>query len=127
MSHITRCPIEVTNLVDARAAAERLGGTLHEGQTRFTAYYGTNPCAHAISFPGAKYQAGLIEQGDGTFRLQYDSWRTGGLGTRLGKSGEKFAQAYGIEAATRAARLKGYAVQEKTSDEGHVHVQLTVA
>ena len=128
MSHISTLEIVIKNLTDARNAAKRLGGELIEGQTSFK-WYGREPqsCAHAIRFPGARYEAGLVQQADGTFRLAYDAWSSGGLGRILGGTGERFAQAYGIEAAKRAARLKGYAATEKQMPNGHVQLQLRVA
>jgi hypothetical protein len=84
-------------------------------------------CDHAISFPGARYDVGVVEQPDGTYRLRWDFYGQGGLLKFMGdKTAGKFTQAYGIEAAKRAARRKGFGIKETTQDNGNVELTLLV-
>lgn len=84
-------------------------------------------CDHVVSFPGASYDVGLVRQPDGTFRLRWDTYGTGGLSRYMGKDGGRFAQAYGVEAAKRQARMLGYHVNKETPrTDGTVELELLV-
>ncbi|SRR5260221_5886492 len=61
-------------------------------------------CDHVISFPNASYDVGLIAQGDGSFKIRWDEYGSGGLMPYMGdRDGGKFMQAYAVEAAKNAA------------------------
>lgn len=82
---------------------------------------------HAIVFKGATYDVGVMAEKDGTYRLRWDQWAGGGgLNAKIGNSGEKFSQAYAIEATKRAARRKGFMVREEAQPNGHVKLKLLV-
>lgn len=83
---------------------------------------------HVISFPSANYDVGVYKAADGTYRIRYDSWAGGGGLTKIiGANGGKFAQAYGIEAAKRAARLRGYFAKETPGHKpGSIKLELLV-
>ncbi len=83
-------------------------------------------CDHAITFPVSKYGVGVRKQTDGTFRLAWDPYYLGGLEKIMGRDCGLFTQAYGIEAAKRAARIKGYGVRETKCDDGYVEMELLV-
>jgi hypothetical protein len=51
-------------------------------------------CHHMISFPGCDYEVGVVEMGDGTYRLVWD-YVDGALFNKLGgKDAPKLAEAY---------------------------------
>ncbi len=82
---------------------------------------------HVITFPGASYDVGVIQQNDGTYRLRWDYYGQGGLPKYMGdRQAGKFVQAYGIEATKRAAQRKGYGVRESSKSDGTVQLELLV-
>lgn len=82
---------------------------------------------HVVSFPGASYDLGLYRQADGTYRLRWDTWGAGGgLHKTIGSDAGRFVQAYGLEAAKRAARLKGYQTKEVSHADGSVQLEMLV-
>lgn len=126
MSHIAEVKTVFTSLDDMQAAAERLSGQLLRDRKTFKAYFNTdNRCQHVMRFPGASYEVGIRAQPDGTFRLAWDSYSTGGLLPIMGDlQCGRFSQAYAVVAAKRAARLKGYACREKARSDGAVELEL---
>jgi hypothetical protein len=128
MSHVTEITLTVTDLDALEAAAKRLGGQLHRNKRTYK-WYGrfmgdsTPPawmrpedfgkCEHCISIPGCDYEIGLVRKpGAPGWQLVWDSWRHGGLTRALGENAERLKTAYAAEAATRAARRKGWTVAE---------------
>lgn len=111
MSHVTTIDLEIKDLIDLTNGCQRLGCTV-EAQKTFTGYYGQNPCDYIIQVPGAKYQVGVIREGN-KYRLSWDDWSSGGLKKVLGENMGKLKQAYAVEATKRAARREGYQVTEK--------------
>jgi hypothetical protein len=140
MSHVAECKAELKNLDVIEAAAKRLGGRLVRGQKTykwFGQWVGDTPmpkgmtkadlgkCDHAIVFPDASYEVGVRVQSDGTFSLAWDWWGEGRLLPKMGDTGAgKFVQAYGIEAAKRAAIRKGYVARETAKSDGSVMLEL---
>jgi hypothetical protein len=80
-------------------------------------------CDHAIKFSGVRYEVGVMAQDDGTFRLRYDEYDYS-LKSKLGPGGGKLAQAYALEAAKRAARLKGWMSKEVAQKGGAVKLEV---
>lgn len=142
MSHVAECKAELKSLDAIDAAARRLGGQLVRGQRTykwFGHWVGDTPmpkgmtqadlgkCDHAIKFPHASYEVGVRAQADGTFTLAWDWWSAGRLLPIMGDTGAgKFVQAYGIEAAKRAALRRGYSTRETTQGNGDVQLELLV-
>jgi hypothetical protein len=81
---------------------------------------------HVISFTGAKYDVGVKQVEDGTYRLRYDEWGEGGLQRIMGPGGGKFKQAYAIEAAKKAIKARGYACKETVNKQGRVQLEVLV-
>jgi len=81
---------------------------------------------HVISFKGAQYDVGVKQVEDGTYRLRYDEWGSGGLGRIMGPGGGKFKQAYAIEAAKKAVKARGYACKETVNKQGRVQLEVLV-
>lgn len=81
-------------------------------------------CDHAIRFPHATYEVGVRKAKDGTFKLSYDYYGEGGLFPHMGQNGGRFSQAYAVEAAKRAARIKGYSAKETVRSDGSIAVEL---
>ena len=83
---------------------------------------------HTISFPGATYNVGVYGKQDGTFAMRWDYYGGGGgLMSFLGdNSGGRLSQAYAVEAAKRAARLRGYATKEVKGKNGAIQVEVLV-
>ena len=139
--HISTLKLEVKSLEALKLACGRLGLTFVEGQQHykwFGRYVGSTPlpagfgpddlgkCTHAISVPGAKYEIGVQRWSDGTFKLLWDSWSSGGLEQALGKDCNKLRQAYGVAAAMLEAQRQGYSTWEETTEDGAIklHVML---
>ena len=80
-------------------------------------------CDHAIKFTGVNYEVGVVDNGDGTFRLRYDEYDYG-LKNKLGPGGGKLAQAYALEAAKRAAKLKGWMSREVAQKGGSIKLEV---
>lgn len=81
---------------------------------------------HVIQFKGASYDVGIYKIHDGTFRARWDEWGQGRLGEVMGPGGGKFAQAYGVEAAKKAAKSRGYTCKETAGKNGSVKLELLV-
>ena len=128
MSHIDIAPTVYTSLEDVAAAALRLGGQFHQDRKTFITYGGGHGyCDHVVGFPGAQYEVGVVKQDDGTFRMAFDSWSSGGLLPYMGDQGYRFAQAYAVEAAKRAAQeIPGAFVSETVRGDGYIEVELLV-
>jgi hypothetical protein len=141
MSHVSKIEIQVNDLEALQAACERLGGKFLHGKTRYE-WFGQfmrdwplpdgikeedlGKCQHAMSFPGARYEVGVVPTKNGKgYTLLFDFWRSGGLDKVLGEKGEKLKQAYGIEKTRRAARRKGYAANETKQADGRMRLTLT--
>jgi hypothetical protein len=142
MSHIAECKAQLKSFDALEAAARRLGGSLIRGQKTYK-WFGRwvgdtkmpegmtkadlGKCDHAIRFPGATYEVGVRAQKDGSFTLAWDWWNTGGLLPIMGDpQAGRFVQAYGIEAAKRAALRRGYSTRETTQANGDVQLELLV-
>lgn len=132
MSHIARIEIEINDLGALKAAAERLGGELVQGQTTYKWYetwVGDTPmpegmtradlgkCHHAIRFPRAAYEVGVVQRGS-KYQLLWDYWEDGGLEPILGKNAGLLKQAYGVERARAEARKRGLTVHEQRTKAG---------
>jgi hypothetical protein len=143
MSHVAKIAIEIKDLETLDAACTRLGGTLVRGKTHYKWFgrsVGDYPlpegyaaadlgqCEHAIRVPGARYEIGVVRRRDGKpgYQLLWDSWGDGGLERQLGQGAGKLVQAYGIEAAKRAARTRGYHVEEHAKEDGSVVLRVHV-
>lgn len=137
MSHIAKIEIEVRDLDALEAACRRIGCEFVRAQLAYRWYgrsVGDYPlpagfsvedlgkCEHAIQVPGARYEIGVVTRRDSRpgYALLWDSYSAGGLERVLGQSARKLVQAYGIEAATRAARRQGYSVTETVQPDGAV-------
>lgn len=137
MSHVAKIAIEIKDLTALRSACTRIGCELVEGKTTyewFGRHVGDYPlpegftaadmghCEHAIRVPGARYEVGVCGRRDGKagYTLLWDFYYDGGLEPKLGAGGGRLVQAYGIEAAKRAARQQGYSVTEKTNADGSI-------
>jgi len=142
MSHIATVKTKFRDLDCIEQAAHRLGGKLARGQKQhrwFGQWVGDTPmpagvseqdlghCDHAISFPGAKYEVGVVDQHDGTFSLRWDYYGSGGLMKHMGNAnGDRFTQAYNVVTATRAATRKGYLPIERLKPNGDIELDLLV-
>lgn len=85
-----------------------------------------NNVDHVVRFPGIGYDVGVYKQPDGTYRLRWDGFNSA-LNTRMGGySGGHFSQAYGVEAAKRAAQRKGWRTNEKSLPNGHIELEVLV-
>lgn len=143
MSHVATIKIEINDLVALVAACRRIGCTLVMDQRNY-AWYGRHVgdyplpqgfaasdlghCEHAIKVPGADYEIGVVTRRDGRpgYTLIWDFWG-GQLERQLGPGAQKLIQAYGIEAATRAARRQGYHVTEVKQPNGAVTLKLVAS
>jgi len=124
MSHITTLEIEIRDLTALRAACARLGLVFAENQKTYRHYYGVGNCVHAVSSSKFQYEIGVIEEKNGTYKLAYDGWKSGGIEAVLGKDLGKLKQAYAAEATKIAARRRGFSIIEKLDGEGNIQILL---
>jgi len=132
VSHIAKIEMEINDLGALQAAAIRLGGELVIGQTNYKWYgewIGNTPmpegvtadnlgkCDHAIRFPNAAYEVGVVQRGN-KYQLLWDNWKQGGLESILGNNAGLLKQAYGIERARLEARRRGLTVHEQRTNTG---------
>jgi hypothetical protein len=82
---------------------------------------------HAIVFPGAKWDVGIVQEANGTYRARWDTYSGGGgINAFVGKDGGLLSQAYAVEATKRAARRKGLLVKETRGEGGSIKLKLLV-
>jgi len=117
MSHLSQIKVEVKDLVCLGKAANELGGKLNRNETTFK-YYGSNvtPCDHNISFMGCDYHVGVVKDQEvkgQAYKLLFDAYSYGGLGTKIGTNGGKLVQKYTEQVTRKAAMLKNYSVREQ--------------
>jgi hypothetical protein len=140
MSHVVSIETKVKDLQALVQAVLRLGGQLVVGQKEFKWYgryigdsavpQGMTPsdygkCDHAIRFPGAKYEIGVVKEGD-LFQLRYDEYQPGGLSAVVGPKAGRLIQAYAIEKAKRVARMSGKRViGEQRLADGTIKLRLS--
>lgn len=140
MSHITEIQVEIKDLIALEEACKRLGGELVRGQKTYR-WYGMwvgdtrmpagvtqedlGKCDHAIRFPTAYYEVGVVRKGSG-YALRYDFYRLGGLLPVVGENAEKLVQAYAVEAAISEAERLGYTYDEETLKDGSIQLEVHV-
>ena len=132
MSHVAKIEMEIRDLDTLKAACEQLGFQFMTGQRSYRWYgesVGDYPipegftaadmgkCDHAIRVQGASYEVGVVQR-NGKYLLLWDFYRDGGLERVLGKGACRLKQAYSVERVRREAKLKGYHVQERKTEQG---------
>jgi hypothetical protein len=85
-----------------------------------------NKVDHIIRFPGIGYDVGVYKQDDGTYRLRWDGYNSALNSKMGGYSGGHFSQSYGVVAAKRAAKKKGWRTTEKKLPNGHIELEVLV-
>jgi hypothetical protein len=132
MSHVAKIEIEIRDIDALKLACDQLGLELMAGRRHF-AWYGEHvgdypipegftaedmgKCDHAIRVPGARYEVGVIKR-NGKYLLLWDFYSRGGLEQVLGKGACRLKQAYSVERVRREARLKGYHLHERKTEQG---------
>jgi hypothetical protein len=132
MSHVAKIEVEIRDLETLKAACDQLGLELLPNQRTFAWYgesVGDHPlpegftaadmgkCDHAIRVPGARYEVGVVKR-NGKYLLLWDFYSRGGLERVLGKGACRLKQTYSVERVRREARLKGYHLHERKSEQG---------
>jgi len=124
MSHISQIELEVRDLGTLAQACARLGLALIRGQKTYKWYGKDADCDHAIRIPGANYEIGVISKG-GLQELNCDFYDRN-IEKVIGKGGGLLKQAYAVEKAKTEARIKGYSVLERQTDNGiRLHVRIS--
>lgn len=129
MSHLTKISsVEITDITCLKKAVKRLKGVFKENQKTFAWYSGRQgTCDHAISFPNATFEIGVIKDANkNKYEMQWDSYYTGGLPKHVGDNAGLLAQAYNIEVAKKAAMLQGYTVAEKAMNDGRILLKVAI-
>ena len=141
MSHLTKIELEINDLNSLEKAVKRLGGELKRNQKVykwFGMFMGDAPlpvgvkkedlgnCDHAISFPNAQYEIGVVKTGSNKFELLYDYWSSGGLDRIVGKDAGLLKQAYALEVAKRQAINSGFTATEKKLQDGSIQLKVMV-
>lgn len=138
ISHIITIDVKFRDLEALRRAFTRMGGTWREGQQTH-AWYGQylgdsvvpqeyqikDPktfgiCDHAVSFPKASYEVGIVKEG-GEYRVVWDFWGPGGLEKYMGTPATtRLKQLYAVEAVKLIAERKGesYTWSEEIKEDG---------
>lgn len=130
MSHVADVEIKVRDLDALESAVKRLGGELKRGQKTHR-WYGRfmndwrderaavnrrdpktfGKCDHAIVFPTAGYDIGLVQNEDGTYDAVYDNWGPGQELERICGAGlPKLKDEYAAAVTTRVMARKGFRV-----------------
>lgn len=145
MSHVADMNLKIKNLDDLSRACQTLGLELVRDQKTYkwfgrwmndysgenAAYnHGIKPedygkCDHAIRIPGDSkaYEIGVVADGSGEYQLIWDFYGGGfGLVDKIGKTGGKLKQAYGVEAAMSEMYAKGWAPVRSTDEHGNMYV-----
>jgi hypothetical protein len=144
MSHVVKHDFKVHSLDALDKVAERMGGKFLEGQTTYKWYgqwvndysaedaayrngvdtkdYGK--CLHAISFPNAKYEVGIVAAKDGNgYDIIYDAWdkRLKGI---MGDKACHFAEAYNIENTIYQVEQEGCYTEVNVNDNGETVISV---
>ena len=151
MSHISSVTLKIRDLTALKAAVKDLGLIWAEGQRTYNWYgvsVGDSPipegmtkemlgkCEHAIKLAGVNYEIGVVRLPAGHYTLGFDSWNCGTgpngvpcdggrIAQKLGDKLQKLVQSYAVNAATLAARAKGWCVQKQTLPNGTVKLSMT--
>lgn len=120
MSHIVEIACEVKNLDALATAAAELGGELRQGQTKFRYYSGDEACSHAIHFPNATYEIGVIERGDGQGYTLKTDWYDGRLRAICGQEGSKLIDHYAAAEVEQYYNEQGFSVTKTTNERGEL-------
>ena len=126
MSHITECEIQVSDIPAFDKACQDRGCELRRDQKTFKNYGGRrSPCDMAIVVLNDKkaYEAGLIKQPDGKYKIQvdnFDAYEGGGMVKAIGQDAGLLLQRYGINAAKSAAVKQGMQVREQVQADGSI-------
>jgi hypothetical protein len=144
MSHVATIDVQVKDVECAGLAAKRMGGEMVKQSTY--AWYGHwmndyseadagykngikpedyGKCEYAIKFPGVDYEVGLVKRPDGKGYVPIWDFIDSALLEKMGRSGEKFKQAYAAEVALAHARKQGFHVQEQRQANGTVRLVLS--
>jgi hypothetical protein len=128
MSHIQTIELEIKNLTALKLTCKRLGLVWKQDQKTFT-WYGRTPekCDHAIQVPNAKYEIGVLKNGDRKgYTLQVDYYDRA-VTQQIGQLGGLFKQAYTLEVGKAEAIKKGYSVREhKLDNKIQLHISVGV-
>lgn len=123
MSHISKIELEIKDLAALDQACQRLGIELRRDQHTFRWFGKAAHCDHAIGVPGAKYEIGVVRDGNG-YALTCDYYDTN-IEKTIGRQGRLLKQAYAVAKTRIAARKKGYTVIERKTCKGiRLHVRL---
>lgn len=101
MSHITRIKTQIKNISALTLACQELGCQLLTN-TPARWYNGVAECNYCIRWQETPYDVGVIQQADGTFRLEADFYR-GHVSRKLG-----FPQGKTVEEQNLGRLLQGY-------------------
>lgn len=135
MSHVATIDLEVKDLAALAEAARRLGGEWREGQATYKwwgRHMGDYPipegftendlgkCQHAIHFPDAAYEVGVVRRRDGRpgWQMLWDF--VDGRLSRLmgGKDANLLKREYAAVVARKTAMQSGFVVSESRQADG---------
>jgi hypothetical protein len=85
-------------------------------------------CHHALRVvnDNTAYEVGIIDNGDGTYKIYFDHWGPGkAIVDRIGRAGEKLKQQYVKAKAIQALQKKGFTLKsEENLDSGTLKVTM---
>lgn len=127
MSHIATVSVIIKNTDALKAAAHELGCFFTEAKT-FNSYQSGLPCDFKITVPGVRFEVGVQKQADGTYKLAWDTYGSGGgslhgadgqkLLTKFGEGMGLLTQRYGVLVTEAQAKAKGMQVTRHWQDNG---------
>lgn len=139
MSHVIDTHFFFDSLEAMGLAAKRMGGELILGSQTYD-WFGRHvgdyklpkgrkkadmgTCDHEIKFPGCDYSIGVIDQGDGTYDLEYDFWGGGGglINTIGGKDAGLLKQNYVVMRTHLEWAEQGVESHEEVNEDGDIQV-----
>ena len=136
MSHVSYVELEVNDLDALAKAAEACGLEFVPNQTSIRWYgrwvrdyhgddaaykHGVDPgqygrCTHALRIPGddTAYEVGILDNGDGTFKIYYDHWGPGkAITDKIGQGGQKLKQQYVKVKTIEVLKRKGFQLKQE--------------
>jgi len=129
MSHLATVKTEIKDIEALKEAAALVGLTFNENKTSFKWYGRVGKCDHSLTVTGdqAAYEAGLTQNADGSFMLQYDFFGNEGRALQrcIGNDADRLRNEYGVAVATRLARSKGRLVSRTNLENGKIQLVVT--
>lgn len=127
MSHWTKSKVIIKDLAKLRAAAEKMGLQVEQGELTMTdSYAGTVKAAMIIRDNSGGQAAVVKDKGEG-YRMQMDNY-SNSLVSKVGRSCSTLCRDYATEVVRAQAMMMGGIVQsQQTLETGEVELRIALA